>query len=1280
MKTRILALCIALWPLEVLLADWSDPERGKPVLLMYSARDFGTEAMNWSVVVDRKGRLYLGNDRVQEFDGRTWKNLPFAPGKRSALVRAMDLDADGRLWVAGNDEFGYFDEDEEGRRQFHSLRSFVPTGTALGEIWHLFCTGNKVIFSNRASTFIWDGRQILVHSMPNESRICLMRVGKEVWISHPGQGLFRWDGVRIAPIDTSEPAKEMLVWASLLANGEALLGSRSGVLRYQNGKLHHIASPLSSALKEATQVSAVQLPNGETWIITLFGGIFILDSNGAPVRVLHRGAGLPRHPLTGFWLQPNGALWVTSTHSLLRLETQTSRTFFDAGLGFDAGAMRVAARVERNITLLGAEDGVLRVMPAESWEKMARLEKIPGPNRLHWAGLTLDDQSAVFAGSRGLSRVTAARSQPVYSGPKDTFQIARVPGRRDLLIGLEGDQVIELSMRPDRSWASRSLIKLPNSGVDLQVDPRGRVWVSTWMNGVSMITEPWETDEPARRDLTPGLELPEEFARANFFQIEGRVFAFSATQLVELGDGPPRRIELPRSPEILLVEDNPVEKGPVWGVARWPGEPPRLIGLSATSTGLHCHVYPIDLLGPVEQPIGVARTEGSTIFWVSGSEGLLRVETSLLRPDEPPASPRLTRALWRTPQGEQALPLRAPQVVDFEEESALVLDFRAPGSPIEAAPNLEYRLGLAAPWSRFTGPLTLNGLHEGQHRVEVRTVSGPFPPSHPVEFALVIRPPWQRHPWAYFLYVVAGAAALAGAVSWRIRRIRTLNTRLQELVDRRTAELSRATAAKGALLSTLGHELLNPLNGVVGMAENLRHARLPPAEAEKVSRLASCAAQLSTVVEDVMEHARLEAGRVTLRLRPFALREPVEAALDIFRSIQSPGQSAIRIEADPALLDEIRIGAPDRIRHILVNYLSNALKFGAGKPVKLRVSASAEDPVEFAIEDQGPGIQEEERLLLFNRFTRSTHARRLGIPGTGLGLAACKAYAEAMGGEVGVDSRLGSGSTFYLRLPLARPQGATPGELVVSTDHLQGMIVLVIDDHEFNREVLCHTLERLGAKPAGAADLVAARRLFLEKKPDLVLTDFDLGNSTGADFATWVRREAPHGRDIPIIATTAFELHEVRERCRQAGMDGFLSKPITEWKLREAVARIDRTRAGEHDEMLPKETPAPGMIDLLSGGDAKRRTELLNRARSECRTEVSRILRAQRRGDLSEVQRAAHRLVSVAVLLEWEALTRLVQAAHQAAQNNEATAVSAHAAEMRRLLRENSADWRRRQS
>lgn len=408
---------------------------------------------------------------------------------------------------------------------------------------------------------------------------------------------------------------------------------------------------------------------------------------------------------------------------------------------------------------------------------------------------------------------------------------------------------------------------------------------------------------------------------------------------------------------------------------------------------------------------------------------------------------------------------------------------------------------------------------------------------------------------------------------------------LERLVEELRMERERALAAhraKSDLLAVMSHEIRTPLNGVLGMLELLATSPLPP-ETHEFAKLARQSGQtLSALLNDILDLSKAEAGRLELEQVPFQAAAVVQEVRDLFISGASAKGLALTIHdgLDP---EACYYGDPGRLRQILVNLVGNAIKFTASGGVSVWLdpwtSPSGADGLEIAVQDTGIGIPAETLPRLFEKFTQadSSTTRRFG--GTGLGLAITRRLVQLMGGSIDVRSETGVGSTFVCRLPLTRTESPAPtsGFAPLCRLSVSGLRVLLVEDNPINQRVARGLLERQNCKVVVAGDGSKAVELVAREKFDIVLMDGQMPDMDGYAAARAIRQLNSPAREVPIVALTASALQGDRERCLEAGMDDYLTKPIQLEPLIDALERWGRASAGDRSGVRPKEEETVAM-------------------------------------------------------------------------------------------------------
>ena len=397
-----------------------------------------------------------------------------------------------------------------------------------------------------------------------------------------------------------------------------------------------------------------------------------------------------------------------------------------------------------------------------------------------------------------------------------------------------------------------------------------------------------------------------------------------------------------------------------------------------------------------------------------------------------------------------------------------------------------------------------------------------------------------------------------------LRRARALARAGEQAAD-------AANTAKSAFLATMSHEIRTPLNGVLGMAQAMQADELSEPQRARIGVVRESGETLLAILNDILDLSKIEAGRLTLETTEFDMGELARGAHAVFGAIADERGLSFSLEIDEAALGVYR-GDPTRLRQILHNLASNALKFTARGDV--RIALSALDPgVRILVTDTGEGIAPEALERLFDKFVQADASTTRRFGGTGLGLAICRELTQMMGGVIRAESRLGEGSTFTVDLPLVRlGEGrrleSGPAQSVAQPDaDVSRLRVLAAEDNATNQLVLKTLLAQVGIEPVMVENGQLAVEAWAASAFDLILMDMQMPVMDGLTATRLIREaEAVQGRvRTPIVALSANVLTHQVEEYQAAGMDGHVAKPIEVRRLFEIVqqASVRDSRSAE---------------------------------------------------------------------------------------------------------------------
>jgi len=1125
---------------------------------------------------DRYGYLWIAtNDGLARYDGRNYRVWRSEDGLRDNRIWTVLVDARNELWI-GTENAGVVRMSADRRQLRFYDRSSQPLMTS-NTVWSLASTP--------------DGA---------------------VWVGTYGGGLYRLDDKDRLQRFLPEPGNPRSVPAAsipflaTLPDGTLWVGTKHGVARWTGTDFERIAA---GVLPSQPVNGLTAEPDGSLWISTMAGatvrrpdghfeaapwqlpageqvlGMMLRDEQGGHWLDTRSGLGravngqyqtVPlysavargqvRPNWSGAYEDREGGIWLASTNAgLWHLLPRWWQFSVFSRLEDNASSLRNAyvlgtsPSANGGVWTVGGHGALDRFDPVSGRIEQHRTFL----NGMHWlTSVREDGRGFVWVGSTDALLRYDPRTRALQRWDRSSGADATMEGSIDAMVTCDSDSLwlMLASGLQQRDLDGHLRQQLENGrdglqagqlNMDVECGPQGRIWLAS-SRGLLQ----WQP-EAQRFQPVPG--APATPVYAIDVATDGQVWLSEDGRLSRYLW---RKGRLERQAVIGSEQGYPAiaatglvvdAQGVAWtsgarGLVR-VGADGKSVRLYGVHDGLPSQEFREHTL--------IASTSGRLVAGTPA--GVVAFDPDLVRPSTRRAPLVIERVEVR--RNEQVLDLTHDtplQIADGDRDLRIVA--RLLSFADSASNSYRFRLnGYDPDWVEVGpgGERLFSRLPPGAYRLEVQARSADHVWSRVEALEFHVQPPWWRS-LSGLLVLASIALLLTSWFAWLYRR-RLQRQHAYQLALHKQELAEQASAAKTRFLANLGHEIRTPMTGVLGMSELLLASPLDPQQRGYTQSIRHAGEHLLHLVNDALDLARIESGRLELQSRPFALN----GLLQDLAALMGPlaAQKGLRFVLDnqlPAGL--LATGDAMRVRQILLNLLSNAVKFTSRGTITLLVRCE-DGPrgLHFEVHDTGPGINQEQQQRLFRRFEQADGARTAAqYGGSGLGLAICRELAQAMQGRIRVESQLGSGTRFEVSLPLPLQQddASEDGEAMVGEDavaNMPALRILLVEDDATVADVVIGLLTARGHEVVHAGHALAALREISAGDFDVGLLDLDLPGLSGFELAQHLRNQ---GYMLPLLAVTARTDADLQEQVEAAGIGGVLRKPVTGELLVEAIARV----------------------------------------------------------------------------------------------------------------------------
>jgi signal transduction histidine kinase/CheY-like chemotaxis protein len=1154
-------------------------EFGHPLFRTFTARNYGEIGQILAVTEDAQGRMLFGcRNAIVAFDNNQWETIP-VPGV--GYIRSLAVDRRGLVWFRSNEQIGYLTRVGD---QYRAVKAYSGS---FGPNSRIAVAGNQVYFSTETGLVIWNNGHIYQQPWPTNSFLpfSLALSHGKIRVGDRDGYIYEFEGNRFNRVAESPPTDAGLIRTIVdCPIGDGLIVRRSGIFQKTGPTAVPWETDIDSFLQSSKIFDAKWVLGKYLAVLVQDSGVFLLDQQGHLVESFTVNTGLADAGFEADGEDLDGGFWVCTDTEITRIQCGAGSTLFDHEVGLPKGFItgigryqgKIYASTQHGVYVLKKEDGsnAPYFVPCGS-----------GPFERFYGTTTTGSTAFAFSGSGTYSLDPASSALNRIGSGSLTIQPSRIDSNRVFLSTRTG---LESIYKSNGQWSSEGLLpEFPYVIEGMADDEKGDLFLGTESKGFYRV-ELQKGARPLFAGARVGQLLDRNkgvvFGDSTICQWQGQMLFVGDDQVWKLPAGNDRlepfeliTKSLPGK-TVQAIYSSRLTDDYLWVISRPPDAGPetgfevgRLYPSGQYDALSHAVSFPLGMIISIwDEDIA-----GERVVWIAGEYGLMRVvlDRFALRKRNFELYPSKIVTADGTPI---SVPEGKTLILKYNDRDfqvrfgtdrfsvghALYYEARLEG-------NGEHRLPVT------TMPVWRSGaLNEGRYLLHVQARDSDGDQSKAYTLAFIIQPPWYRTFWMEIVLGILVILAFYLFSRWRTWQMRLREQKLVQTVELRTRELRQneielrkakdsaelakeqaetANRAKTAFLANMSHELRTPINSILGYAQILlRRLDLRDDGKAKLKTILSSGEHLLEMINEVLNLARVESGKVSVDLRSVQLPSFIAGIVDEFQ-LRAAAKKLRFIHEIHGVLPQWIETDPLRLRQVLGNLLGNAMKFTAQGEVAFRVYVNPER-LRFEVKDTGKGIPKEDLPSIFKPFYQATNSDLSGH-GVGLGLHISKQIVESLGGDITVASEVGQGSTFSFEIPWRYADPVTNDFLSPRVIGYEGRRrkILVVDDEPLNRSILKELLSAVEFEVVEANSPEAALRL-LKDHFDVAIIDIRMPGYDGHALCRSLRSSLAL-ENLIIIACSASVFADDQRTALDSGFDDFLPKPVMEEELFEILSR-----------------------------------------------------------------------------------------------------------------------------